>query len=331
MQVKPEAFADHLAGDLAPVYLISGDETLIVEETCDALLRAANGSGYTERSIHHVEPGFHWHDLTHDAASMSLFAERKVLDVRIGNKKFDREASEVLRAWTADLPPGPADNLLVLRTGRLDPRQRNSAWFKALDAAGVVVLVWPIGPGQLPGWLAARARTLNLTIEREAVAYLAEKIEGNLLAASQELHKLALLDLPAPITLEAVIAASEDSSRFNSFDLLDAMMQADAAKTQRILAGLREEGVALFAVLGALTSALRRLGNTRGMPPQRQRLSAEFARRIKDVRPVLAEIALIDQQGKGQHPGDAWLSLEQVVLRLAGLRDLSLPSRDLAR
>ena len=205
------------------------------------MIAAAREAGYTERSVHHVEGSFKWHNLDHDAASLSLFAERKILDVRVPAKKFDREGSAALREWVADESKSQ-DALLLLRTTRLEPRQRSSAWFKAIDEAGVVCLIWPTSPGQLPRWLDQRARGLGLQVAQDALQYLAERVEGHLLAAAQELEKLALLQLPQPIDLDAVMAALEDASRFNSFDLLDAVMAGQAERTVRILHGLREEG-----------------------------------------------------------------------------------------
>ncbi len=333
MQVKVEEVDSHLASRLMPIYLISGDETLLVEEACDAVIRAASAAGYSERSIHHVDTGFHWHNLTHDAASLSLFAQRKILDVRVPVKKFDREASDALREWVSqieDSGPGEPDSLLLLRTTRLEPRQRNSAWFKALDKVGCITLIWPISPAQLPRWLKARANGAGVTVSGEALQYLADRIEGNLLAAAQEIDKLALLDLPQPIGLETLVAILEDTSRYNSFDLLDAVMAAQPAKATKVLKSLREEGVALFAILGALTSQLRRIDNPKGLPPARQRLLQQFAKRIKNPAIVLAECAVIDQQGKGQLQGDAWLSLENLLLRLAGLKRMPLPSQEQA-
>ena len=329
MQVKVEDLATHVSSALSPIYLISGDETLLVEEACDVIIRTAAAQGFTERSVHHGDTGFQWHQLHNDAASMSLFAERKVLDVRLPVKKFDREGSEALREWAdTTAQQSEFDNILLLRTTRLEPRQRNSAWFKALDKAGVISLIWPMSAGQLPRWLQQRAKQTGISLDRDAVQYLCERVEGNLLAASQELEKLVLMDLPQPISLDDLVASLEDAARFNSFDLLDATMAADAAKTTRILQALREEGVALFAILGALTSQVRRMHSPKGLPPARQRLMQQFAQRIKDPGVVLAECAVIDQQGKGQLPGEAWVSLENLLLRLAGVRSMPLPSQD---
>jgi len=331
MQVKADDLSDQLS-TLAPVYLISGDETLLVEEACDAVIAAARSQGFTERSVHHVESGFYWHNLSNDAASLSLFAERKILDVRVPAKKFDRDASDALRAWADGVADAQQmDNILLLRTGRLEPRQRSSAWFKALDKVASITLVWPMSSGQLPRWLSARARRAGIALEPDAITYLVERIEGNLLAAAQEVEKLALMEMAQPITLDSLVATLEDSSRFNSFDLLDAMMAGEPARVARILPALREEGVALFAILGALTSQVRRMGSTQGLPPARKRLLQQFGQRIKDPTPILAECAVVDQQGKGQLAGEAWISLENLVLRLAGLKSMPLPSQDQAR
>ena len=162
MQVKPEALRARLEKGLSPIYLVSGDETLLVEEACDAILGAARRQGYSERRVVHVESGFNWGELIAEAASQSLFAERKVIDLRPPANKFDRKASDILREYAA---AQHEDVLLLIRTGRLEGRQRSSAWFKALDKAGAIVLVWPVGVRELPqlvGGAAARCAGLQL-------------------------------------------------------------------------------------------------------------------------------------------------------------------------
>ena len=316
MQLKPDNLAAKLAGNLAPIYLVAGDETLLVEEACEAILGAARSQGYSERRVLHVEPGFNWGELAGEAASQSLFAERRIIDLRPPANKFDRKASEALRAYAA---APPEDVLLLIRTGRLDGRQRSSAWFKAIDKAGAAVLVWPVGVRELPQWLTARLRSAGLQLDREAFAYLSERVEGNLLAAVQEIAKIKLLDLPQPIDAAAVAAAVEDVSHYDAFELIDAAFAGDAKRVRRMLRALREEGVAVMAVLSAFASQLRRVESGAWMPSHRRPLVANFKRRAGGVEAVLAELALIDQQVKGVVFGDPWLSLERLLLRHCGV------------
>lgn len=322
MQVKAQDLTAHLAGNLAPVYFITGDETLLVEEAAGAVLGAARGQGFTERSVLHAEGSFRWHELLQDAASLSLFAERKILDVRNPGGKFDRDASDVLRAYCA---APPEDTLLLLRSPRIDGRQKSGAWFKAMDAAGVVVQIWPVGPRELPRWLADRAARAGIRLEQDAIQLLAEKVEGNLLAAVQEMEKLKLADLPEPIDIDTLTGFLEDSAHYDTFELIDAVFAGDATRIPRMVQGLRAEGVALFAIQGALTAQLRQIAGGR-VPQFRRRQADQLVRRLGSVEAidrVLAQCALVDQQGKGQLLGDAWLSFEALLLRLAGAR---LPS-----
>ena len=312
MQVKPEALRGRLEQGLAPIYLVSGDETLLVEEACDAILAAGRRQGYSERRVMHVESGFNWSELIAEAASQSLFAERKVIDLRPPANKIDRKASDILREYAG---AEHEDVLLLIRTGRLEGRQRNSAWFKALDKAGVTVLVWPVGIRELPRWLAARLRDAGLELNREAFAYLAERVEGNLLAAAQEIEKLKLLDLRQPIDARSIAAAVEDTAHYDAYELIDAAFAGDAKRVRRVQRTLREEGVAIMALLGAFTSQLRRLESGGWMPAHRRGPAADFKRRAGGVEPLLAELAIIDQQVKGTVFGDPWLSLERLLLR----------------
>ncbi len=320
MQVRPAELAAALEATLAPLYLIAGDDALLVQEACDAVLDAARARGFTERSVIHADGGFSWNDVVQDAASMSLFAARRIIDVRVPGARFDREASEVLRGYAGR----PAeDTVLLIRSGRLESKQRSTAWFKALDGAGVVVQVWPLELRELPRWLAGRLDRAGLRLAPDALSLLAERVEGNLLAAVQEIEKLRLAGLGSPVSAEALAGVLDDSARYSTFELIDATLSGDAVRVSRMLGTLRQEGVALFAILGALTSQLRRIADGGYLPPPRKRLVGGFLSRIGSIEAmprVLAECALVDAQGKGQIPGDAWLSLEEVLLRLAGVR-----------
>ena len=319
MQLKGADLTGQLKGRLAPVYFITGDETLLVEEAADAILAAARAQGFSERTVMHADGSFKWYELLQDAASMSLFAERKILDLRNPTGKFDKDASDVLKQYCA----APAeDNLLLLRAPRIEGRQKNSAWFKALDAAGVVIQIWPIGLAELPRWLRSRLQRAGLELEPDAIQYLAERVEGNLLAAVQEVEKLRLADLASPVSSGVLAEVLEDSAHYDTFELLDAVFSGDRNRVPRMVRGLRAEGVALFAILGALTSQLRQIAEGK-VPSFRRRVTDRLVKRLGSeaaIDRVLAQCALVDQQGKGQLLGDAWLSLEDLLLRLAGVR-----------
>ena len=326
MQLKAPELVGQLKGVLAPVYFLSGDETLLVEEAADSILAAARSNGFSERTLLHAEAGFKWHEVLQEGAAMSLFAEKKVIDLRNPAAKFDKDASAVLREYCEN---PPEDNLLLIRCPRIDAKQKNSAWFKALDRAGVTVQFWPIGVGELPRWLTGRLAQAGQTLEPAALAYLSERVEGNLLAAVQEVEKLRLAEVEQPVTLEAMTALLEDAAHYDVFELLDSAFTGDAARIPRMVRGLRAEGVALFAVLGALTNQLRQIGEGR-VPPFRRRVTDRLVKRLgslKAIDRVLAQCALVDQQGKGQLLGDAWLSLEDLLLRLAGSRLPSLENQ----
>jgi DNA polymerase-3 subunit delta len=326
VQVKPADLVSQLGTTLKPIYFVSGDETLLVEEAAEAVLSTARAQQFTERSILFADTGFDWQSVVHEAASLSLFSERKIIDVRNSSGKFDRAASEVLRTYCAT---PPEDTLLLIRSPRIDSKQKQTAWFKALDSAGIVVQVWPITLADLPRWLKARLQLSGLRFEPAALDYLAERVEGNLLAAVQEIEKLRLAEFEQPISAAALAEILEDAAHYDTFELLDAVYTGESARVSRMVRGLRAEGVALFAILGALTSQLRQIGSGR-IPPFRRQMADRLLRRLGSVDAidrVLAQCSLVDQQGKGQLLGDAWLSLEDLLLRLAGSRLPSLESQ----
>ena len=329
MQIRANELQGRLSGDLLPVYLVTGDDTLLVTEACDLILAAARAAGHSEREVLHAETGFKWHSVTQSAGSMSLFAERRVVDVRVPGAKFDKEAGDVLRAYASEPPP---DTLLLIRTGRLQPRQRSTAWYKALDGVAGIVPIWPIDAAELPRWLERRLGAANLQLEPDALAAFAESVEGNLLAAVQEIEKLKLQELASPISLDDLLSCLQDASHHDAFELIDAAFAGQAERVTRIIAGLNEQGVSLFAVLGSLTAQLRRLGSGHRNRGPRARIEEAFVKRngVDAIPHMIAECALIDRQGKGGLHGDAWLSLEALLLRLAGARGVPLLRQELA-
>ena len=237
-----------------------------------------------------------------------LFSLRRLLVVRVPAKRFDKDAAEMLLAYVDK--PSP-DTLLLLRTEGLDKKQRSAAWFKRIDTVGATLLVWPIDAKKLPAWIAQRSRRVGLELSRDALAHLASNVEGNLLAAVQEIEKLALAGLPQPVTLAALTAAVGDAAHYDAFDLIDAAIAGEATRVRHIVWVLRAEGVAPLTILGAFTWRLRQLmtGDSGGM-------------RRRDLEALLVRCALIDQQVKGAADGDPWQSLERLALRIAGAADL---------
>jgi DNA polymerase III subunit delta len=323
MPLRPAELARHLGAELAPCYLIAGDEPLLVQECCDDVIAAARRRGFADREVVDVDKNYDWGTLREQTGAMSLFSARRLHDLRVPQALLNREASEALRAWLARPVP---DTVLLIRTGRLDGAKRNSAWFREIERAGVVVLVWPVSSGELPGWLDQRCRKAGLTLDRQALAFLAARVDGNLLAAVQEIEKLRLQDLPAPVTLDAVRAAVLDASHYDSFDAVDAALAGETRRLHHIVSVLRAEGNAALAVLGALMLQVHRLrtpGNER-LPPQRARVIERARARLAaaDLDELVQLAVVVDQQVKGMREGDPWQTLESMFLLLAGERRL---------
>jgi len=327
MRVKPEQLATHLQQGPAPLYLVFGDEPLLALEAADAIRAAARQAGYDEREVFTVESGFSWQSLLASGSNLSLFAERRIAELRIPTGKPGLEGSKVIDQYCAKLPP---DTLTLVTCPKLDKTQQASKWFKALDGAGVVVQVFPVERGRLPEWIAGRLAAQNQRADREALQFLADRVEGNLLAAHQEIRKLDLLHPAGTLTFAQVKEAVLDVSRYDVFNLAEAMLAGDAARFVRILDGLRGEGVAPTLTLWALTQEIRTLarialGQKRGIPisqgmrdarvwDSRQSLIERALKRVGGGRLVAAikRAALIDRTIKGLERGDVWDELQQL-------------------
>jgi DNA polymerase III subunit delta len=333
LKVYPERLADHLAGTLAPVYLVTGDEPLQLLECCDAIRAAARAAGFSARDVIDAGQGFDWQTLSHLAGSLSLFAERKILDLRLPGGKPGNDGARVLAAY-CDAPP--PDTLLLLTLPRLDRQQQASKWFKRIDACGVVVTVWPIAAGQMPRWVEQRLRRAGLVPDADAVQLLCDRIEGNLLAAQQEIDKLLLLFGPGRLDAAQLASAVADSARYDVFELVDTALRGEAGRALRIIDGLRGEGVAAPVVLWALHREARSLAGiaaeaARGLSVeqgvQRARVMPKrvgLVTRAVRHQPAAGWLALLDccQQAdaaiKGRDPRDPWLLLQDIALALAG-------------
>ena len=329
MQVGVNQLDRHLSASALPTaFFVTGDEQLLVDEACDQILHAAKRDGFDERTLFEALPRAPWQDLFADAANLSLFAAKRLLDVRIPARGLDRAGSDALRRY---LPAPLPETLLLCRAVGLDWRQRNNAWYKALDANGIVVPIRPVTARELPRWLDARCRAAGLILAPEAIDALAERVEGNLLAARQEIEKLKLQHGEGRVSAADIASAVGDSSHFDTFELIDAAFAGRSARLRKMLAALRMQGVAVFMIMGALASQLERArqlanGNKPRLARSRQQALTAAVRRLgaERVDALCKECALLDLQAKGMLRGDAWLSLERILLAIAGALPPSL-------
>ena len=257
MRLYPEKLADHLQQKLLPVYLVSGDEPLLLQECCDQIRQKARAENCNEREI--IEGGvsnFNWQDILHSASNMSLFADRKLIELRLPSGKPGAEGSKALCEYL-DIASG--DDVLLIVSGKIDKQSTNSKWYKALDKAGVTVQVWPVDAKNLPRWLQQRVRNAGMSIDDDALRLLCERMEGNLLAAVQEVEKLKLLAADSKITMQTVTEAVSDNARYNLFDMADNALKGNASVSLRMLYGLRAAGTEPPVVLWALVREIRTL------------------------------------------------------------------------
>lgn len=333
MKIKPEQLAGQLKKGLAPIYLITGDEPLLSEESCDQLRKTLTAQGFSEREVIHVDASFNWEYLLECANALSLFAEKKVIELRLGSQKLNKSASQILQQYLAN--PAP-DNIVLMIADKLDGTTKKSAWCKAVEQTGVMVEIWPVDHTQLPQWLKGRAASLGLTLDRDAVQLLCDRVEGNLLAAKQELDKLSLLFPGQTLSADTVIDAVSDSSRYDIYGLTDAAVQGQAARTQKIIQVLRQEGTEAPVLLWALSREIRTLltlqqGMHSGTPwdtlCQRERIWGKRKQQMHKAAnriPATALMSLlercfaVDQMIKGARPGDPWLELSVISISLAG-------------
>ena len=219
MQIKANQLGRHLdAGRFAPIYLVYGDEPLLVDEACASIVEAAEANGFSDRSRFDLAIDGSLDEALAGAANLSLFASKRMLDIRLPAKGLDRKGSDTIRRYLGSPPPS---TMVLCRAPGLDWRTRSSAWHKAIDKAGAVVQVWPVSARELPRWLDQRCRASGLQLDREALSILADRVEGNLLAATQEIEKLRLSGRQGPIGAEEMRDAVGDSAHFDTFQMID--------------------------------------------------------------------------------------------------------------
>ncbi|MFN2329104.1 MAG: DNA polymerase III subunit delta [Chromatocurvus sp.] len=332
MRIYPEKLKGDLQKRLLPVYLVSGDETLLVQECADSIRAAARERGCSERIVMDAGRGFDWQELLQHASNLSLFSQQQLLELRLPDAKPGSEGSKALCSYLDN--PSP-DNTLLIVAGKLDSTAANSKWFRTIDSAGATLSLWPVNPAELPRWLQQRASAAGLTLTADAAALLAERTEGNLLAAAQEIEKLALLGDNQRIDIDSVTDNVLSSARFGVFSMVDTALAGDARSALRMLQGLRAEGVELAVVMWVLARELRLLQAlvadcAQGKRPQqalqqhrvwKSRMGAVGAALERHDRRSLSQILQLglqaDAAAKGYGPGDAWQHLETLLLAIA--------------
>jgi len=312
LKLSGDSLAGHLRERLLPAYLVSGDEPLLAGEAADAVRARARAGGFTEREVYFPERAADWDEVRGAARSLSLFGARRIFEIRMSG----RPGTAGNAALVALLEARDPDMLLLILTPRLDREAQGAEWVRAAEAHGGWVQIWPVDAQRFTAWLRGRARQLKVAASDEALELLAERTEGNLLAAHQELSKLALLAGTAPVTPETVLASVADSARFDVFQLSEAVLSGTAARALRVLAGLRAEGTEPTLVLWALIRALHDAwgalsgaagGGQRGW--QRRSAALELAARRAPhmaFTDLTARAARTDRVIKGRLAGNAW-------------------------
>jgi DNA polymerase-3 subunit delta len=313
LKLTSDSLAGHLEQKLAPVYLISGDEPLLVGEGADAVRARGRAAGFTERETHFLERGSDWGEIAASVSNLSLFARRRIIEIRLPSGKPGVAGNAALVKL---LQTGDPDLLVLIIAPRLDRDAQSAQWVKAVETHGAWVAVWPVDASQLVAWLRARCRRLGLRCDDAGLEVLAERTEGNLLAAQQELEKLRLLGDGTSVTAQAVLASVADSARFDVSQLSEAALAGDAARALHVLAGLRSEGVEPTLVLWAVNKALRDLwhaeqGGAGSAPRGYPRQAAALAQGLRRARGLpfgrlTARAERADRMIKGRLRGDAW-------------------------
>jgi len=332
VKIQANQLQAHLQKNLAPCYLVSGDEHLLAAEALDAIRAAARRQGFSSRDLHVATTGFDWATLRDSTANLSLFAERQIVELRLPTGKPGRVGSQAIVDMVAQTGN---DLMLIVVAPKLDRNGQASKWVKALQATGVNVTIWPVGPRELPGWIGERMRKVGLQPDRDAIAMIADRVEGNLLAAGQEIEKLRLLHGEGVVSTDDVSAAVADSSRFDVFKLVDAALTGDARRAVRVLAGLQAEGVEPVIIVWALSRELRMLANLAdaiadgmdlasgmqraGVWRAREALVRSCVARHQgsEFHRMLKATGLADRAAKGQHRADPWQLITPIVLDLS--------------
>ncbi len=332
MKLRVDQVSQHLHSPLKSVYVICGDEPLQVMETGNAVRDAAKVAGCGERLTFNVDAYFAWHELYATMSNLSLFTQQRIIELRFASLKLGKEGGQALVELFEQAIPS---DVLILFMPKLDASAQKTQWFKAADNAGVIVSVWPVESQRLPGWIMQRLKNRNIRADQQSVAVLADYVEGNLLAAAQEIEKFSMQGLQH-LSVEHVIASVENNARHDSFSLVDSALEGDIRGITQRTASLKETGAEPILVLWALAREIRTMiqlsqalatGQTFASLAQQYRIwsrrekivqSALQRMNLKGWQSCLARAGVVDRTLKGLEPGNAWDEILRLSLAMAG-------------
>lgn len=330
MNARPDQLKAMLAKTAYPVYMVSGDEPLQQMEALDLIRDFLRNNDYAEREVLDVDANFDWQRLLDEAANMSLFASRRIVELRLPTAKPGKQGSQVIKDYL--LRP-PEDTVLIINAGKVDGNAKKSAWYKAIEQSGLLVQCWPVSVDKLPSWLRQRFKRRNMQADNDVLSYVAQHVEGNLLAANQEIEKLYLLLGPGKITYADVAEAVTSQSRYNVFELMDMLLIGNNKRVLKIIAGLNAEGVVPVIVNWALAKDIRLLVQASqdpssvdlilkrsGVWQSRVALFKSCLSRHKPraLQMMLKRCAYIDAASKGMIDANVWDEIRAVSIKLAG-------------
>lgn len=335
MNVRPDQLKASISKTVYPVYLVSGDEPLQQMESLDVIRSFLREQDYTEREILDVDAKFDWHRLIEEAANMSLFSSRRIVELRLPTAKPGRQGSQVIKEY---LSRPPEDTVLIINAGKVDAGAKKSAWYKSVEQTGLIVQCWPVPIEKLSAWLMQRFKARDMEADSEVLAYISQHVEGNLLAADQEIEKLYLMLGPGKITYADVVETVSSQSRYSVFELVDMLLTGNVKRVIKILSGLKAEGVVPVVVNWALTKDVRLLTQVAQAQDGQNRTSAEFLlkragvwqsrmglfkaclarHQLRSLQMMLKRCAYIDAASKGVVDTNVWDEIETLCMRLAG-------------
>lgn len=336
MRIRLEQLSNHLSASLKPVYLLFGEEALLIEESADIIRQHIRQAGANEREVWSVEGRFDWAQIKWQEQSLSLFASQRLIEIRLPSGSPGKEGGEALRKFAAN---PPQDTTLLIISGKIDARSQKAKWFTELDNLGVTLPIWPVALAQLPQWIAQRMQAKGLRADLKIATLIAERVEGNLFAAAQEIEKLSLLSLDGQIDEALVLASVADNAKFEAFGLMDAVFAGQYAKIPRIIARLRAEGVDILAVFSAVNWSLQRVVDMAAQVAAGEQIERVFASQKPPVwdknkavmrqaierynhsrwQFFLQQMSDIDQAAKGITKNCPWRLLEALCLSASGI------------